>query len=58
MSKKYERRPYEDYLEGEDKELYLRLVEKAKANRDADRASEALKAKIEKLQKELEELSR
>ena len=58
------RKGLEEYLEGEDKEMYLKLVEKAKANREAankkapmtemekaQRAVERAMAKVEALKK-------
>lgn len=36
----------EEYLEGEDRETYLKLVEKAKANRDAQKAKPKTKAEL------------
>lgn len=40
------RKGLEEYLEGEDRETYLRLVEKAKANRDAQKAKPKTKAEL------------
>lgn len=43
------RKGLEEYLEGEDRETYLRLVEKAKANRDAQKSKPKTKAELEAL---------
>lgn len=56
------RKGLEEYLEGEDKILYLQLVEKAKANREKAKApmtnyEKALK-QVEKWQKKVAELSK
>lgn len=40
------RKGLEEYLEGEDRETYLRLVEKAKANRDAQKQKPKTKAEL------------
>lgn len=40
------RKGLEEYLEGEDRETYLKLVEKAKANRDAQKAKPMTKAEM------------
>ena len=56
------RKDLSEYLEGEDKELYLKLVEKAKKNREeANRRpqlteKEKLQRKIEAMMKKLQEL--
>lgn len=54
------RKGLEEYLEGEDKELYLKLVEKAKTNRDAAKKPmterEKLEARIAKYMAQLENL--
>lgn len=41
------RKGLEEYLEGDDRETYLRLVEKAKANRDAQKQKPKTKAELE-----------
>lgn len=48
----YNKKPLEDYLEGEDKVMYLALIEKAKAAREA--ASKKPLTDIEKAQKAVE----
>lgn len=48
----------EDYLEGEDKALYLELVAKAMANKEKSKEDERLNAKIAKKEAELEELKK
>lgn len=47
------RKGLEEYLEGKDKEMYLKLVEKAKANREAA-AKKAPMTDVEKAQRKLE----
>lgn len=47
------RKGLEEYLEGEDKELYLKLVEKAKANREAAN-KKAPMTELEKAQRRAE----
>lgn len=55
------RKGLEEYLEGDDKILYLKLVEKAKANREKAKgpmtAYEKALRQVEKWQKKVEELS-
>lgn len=56
------RKGLEEYLEGDDKILYLQLVEKAKANREKAKAPmtdyEKALRQVEKWQKKVEELSK
>lgn len=56
------RKGLEEYLEGEDKILYLQLVEKAKANREKAKAPmsnyEKALRQVEKWQKKVAELSK
>lgn len=47
------RKGLEEYLEGEDKEMYLKLVEKAKANREAANKKEPM-SEMEKAQRAVE----
>ena len=48
-----ERKPLEDYLEGDDRKLYLELVEKAKKAREEANKKKPL-TKLEKAQREFE----
>lgn len=58
------RKGLEEYLEGKDKEMYLKLVEKAKANRDAANKKvpmtdmEKAQRRLERAQAEVERLTK
>lgn len=54
-SEQSDRRPLEDYLSPEDKELYLSLVEKAKKNREESRKKTPM-TELEKAQRKVEKL--